>query len=96
MREIAERGQDAARVRAHRRPDATAGAVSAPLASDRGAFLEQHRLESFGCQITRDGQSGRAGADDPDLSHWLTSISPALPRELQYAVGERSRIASKV
>ena len=69
MRQIAERGQDPARIGAHRRPDTTVRAVSAPLASYRGPLFEQHRLEPFGRQIARRRQSGRAGADDSDLSH---------------------------
>jgi hypothetical protein len=69
MGQIAERSQDPACVRAHRRPDATVRAISAPLAADRGALFEQHRVEAFGCQISRRGQSGRTGADYRDLSH---------------------------
>jgi hypothetical protein len=66
---IAERRQDAARVGAHRRPDAASRAIAAPLAADGVALLEKYRLEAFGSQITSHDQARWTGADDSNLTH---------------------------
>ena len=76
MWQIAEGGQDPARVGAHRRPNAAVRAVAAPLAADRRPAFEQHRFEAFRRQIARRRQTGRAGADDPDFSHQSPPSSP--------------------
>ena len=69
VREVAEGGQDARGVRAHRGPDAAAARIPRPLTADAPASIEDDRLEAFALEVSRGDEPRRPRPDDRHLRH---------------------------